>query len=85
MPRYECFCLKQYLSYPALYLHMKNKHIDYFQTSKNSKKIEPTKMVEAYDPVEGFKIFKISLDPNAVSEYDKKDPLKIGSSYELYA
>ena len=42
-------------------------------------------MVEAYDPVEGFKIFKISLDPNAVSEYDKKEPLKIGSSYELYA
>jgi len=41
--------MKQYLSYPALYLHMKNKHIDYFQTSKNGKKVEPTKLTETFD------------------------------------
>jgi hypothetical protein len=32
-PRYECFCLKKYLSYPALYLHLKKKHP--FLTSNN--------------------------------------------------
>ncbi len=45
MPRYECFCSKQYLSYPALYLHLKNKHQQHFQNSKNGKKIETTKLV----------------------------------------
>ena len=44
-PRYECFCSKQYLSYPALYLHVKNKHGQYFHSPKTGKKIEMTKLI----------------------------------------
>lgn len=49
LPRYECFCSKQYLSYPALYLHLKNKHHAYFQNTKNGKRMEPTKLIEMFD------------------------------------
>jgi hypothetical protein len=48
-PRYECFCSKQYLSYPALYLHLKNKHINYFINSRGTRKVEATKLIESYD------------------------------------
>ena len=35
--KYECFCQKIYQSYPALYLHLKNKHSEYFNSSKLKK------------------------------------------------
>ncbi len=47
--RYECFCAKQYLSYPALYLHLKNKHHNYFMSTKGGKKVENTKLIETID------------------------------------
>ena len=71
VPRYECFCSKQYLSYPALYLHLKNKHQQHFQNSKNGKKVETTKLVESFDSAEGFKVYKISIDTN--TEKDKHE------------
>jgi len=72
VPRYECFCSKQYLSYPALYLHLKNKHQQHFQNSKNGKKIETTKLIETFDTKEGFRVYKISLD-NSNAVRDKQD------------
>lgn len=62
VPRYECFCSKQYLSYPALYLHLKNKHQSYFLYNKNNKKQETTKLIESFDSQDGFKVYKISPD-----------------------
>lgn len=41
---------------------MKNKHLDYFQTNKNGKKVEPTKLIESFNPTEGYKVYKIALD-----------------------
>jgi hypothetical protein len=73
VPRFECFCSKQYLSYPALYLHIKNKHNDYLQQTKNGKKGEPTKMMESVDATEGFKIYKLSIDPKNLLDSDRKD------------
>jgi hypothetical protein len=62
LPRYECFCAKQYLSYPALYLHLKNKHHTFFQNTKNGKRMEPTKLLESFDAHEGYKVYKIAFD-----------------------
>lgn len=60
--RYECFCSKQYLSYPALYLHLKNKHQNYFMRTKGGKKVESSnKLVETIDSQEGYKVLKIPL------------------------
>lgn len=46
---------------------MKNKHLEYFQISKNGKKTEATKLTETYDQNEGFKVYKILTD-NADNE-----------------
>jgi hypothetical protein len=51
---------------------MKNKHLDYFQNAKNTKKVEPTKLIESYNHAEGFKIYKIAMDSNLL-DIDKKD------------
>lgn len=73
LPRFECFCGKQYLSYPALYLHIKKKHNNYLQLTKNGKKSESTKLVESTDQTEGYKIFRLSIDPKNLPDYERKD------------
>lgn len=40
---------------------MKNKHIDYFQSSKSGR-VEPTKLIESFNPTEGYKVYKIAGD-----------------------
>jgi hypothetical protein len=59
---------------------MKNKHLDYFQTNKNGKKVEPTKLIESFNPTEGYKVYKIALD-NTVAEADKYGKYYQNSNY----
>lgn len=47
---------------------MKNKHNDYFQSAKNGKKVEPTKLIESYNHAEGYKVYKIAVDTNLLEK-----------------
>ena len=47
---------------------MKNKHNDYFQSSKNGKKVEPTKLIESYNHAQGYKVYKIAVDANLLDK-----------------
>lgn len=40
-----CGCNKAYLSYPALYTHVKNKHDGEFPIGSNSKQFFPQKLI----------------------------------------
>lgn len=72
--RYECFCTKQYLSYPALYLHLKNKHQNYFMRTKGGKKIENNnKLVETVDSQEGYKVLKIPISQTTPQEFSPQE------------
>lgn len=57
--RYECFCLKQYQSYCALYSHVKAKHPDFFEENKS---FGATNMADTFDPNFGYKIRKLLVE-----------------------
>lgn len=44
-----CGCGKAYLSYPALYTHVKNKHDGIFPIGSNAKRWIPKNIDENYD------------------------------------
>jgi len=48
--------MKQYLSYTALYAHVKNKHPDYFIYNRG---LTNGNLVDTYEPTYGFKIRKL--------------------------
>ena len=58
-PRYECFCLRQYLSYCSTWQHIKKYHPDFLKVNKH---FTTTNIVNTVDPVFGFKIKKITKE-----------------------
>lgn len=46
---YFCGCAKSYLSYPALYTHVKNKHDGVFPVGSNAKRRLPKSMRQETD------------------------------------
>ena len=63
--RHECFCSNQYLSYTALYQHLKNKHPDFL---KEHHRFSSTNMVHTTDPSFGYKIKKLTRERLKVRE-----------------
>jgi hypothetical protein len=45
--------------------------------------MEPTKLIEMFDPAEGFKVYKIAIDTNFMLENDRKDFLRKGEAPNL--
>merc|ERR1711976_807857 len=46
---FGCCCGKAYLSYPALYTHVKNKHDGEFPIGSNSKRILPNNTIDNFN------------------------------------
>lgn len=72
MSRYECFCFNQYLSYSALYCHLKKKHLEFFEKNRS---FNSTNMVITVDPAHGYKIKKL-LKERIVTNPNSKMPAR---------
>ena len=69
--RYECFCSRQYLSYCALYQHLRLHHPEFLNRNK---RFSNTNTIDTTDPVYGYKIRKLTSERRKIRPGEENLP-----------